>query len=118
MSDVAVHTAVRHETDDVEHAQLSALQRLREERNAGRVDETLVKLRRGAENGANLIPLMLDAVRAYVSVGEVCQALVPAFGVYREKDIPPHVVYRRHIGALIRQEAQREARPQLDRRTK
>jgi hypothetical protein len=30
------------------------------------------------------MPLMLAAVRAYGTVGEVCQALVPAFGKYQE----------------------------------
>jgi hypothetical protein len=30
---------------------------------------------------------MLEAVRAYASVGEVCQALVPAFGTYRETTV-------------------------------
>ena len=44
---------------------------------------TLERLRGATDNGDNLIPLMLDAARAYATVGEVCRALVPVFGTYR-----------------------------------
>ena len=44
-------------------------------------------LARAAEGDENLMPLMLDAVRAYATVGEVCKALVPAFGLYREVSV-------------------------------
>ena len=74
-------------SDDVEQAQFSALQSLRQTRDNARVSACLEALRVGAESDANLIPLMLDAVRAYASVGEVCQALVPVFGCYRETSV-------------------------------
>ena len=44
-------------------------------------------LRKGAEGDANLIPLMLEAVRAYGSVGEISEALIPVFGTYRETSV-------------------------------
>ena len=72
---------------EVETAQLARLERLREERNAARVDQTLEALRAAAESGENLMPRMLDAVRAYATVGEVCAALVPVFGTYREVSV-------------------------------
>jgi hypothetical protein len=30
---------------------------------------------------------MLDAVRAYATVGEVCRSLIPVFGTYRETSV-------------------------------
>ena len=51
------------------------------------VDPALAALREGAATDRNLIPLMLDAVRAYATIGEVCQALVPVFGTYREVSV-------------------------------
>ena len=68
----------------VEKAQLQRLLKLKHERDSARVEATLGALDRAARSDENLIPLMLDAVRAYATIGEVCQALVPAFGTYRE----------------------------------
>jgi methylmalonyl-CoA mutase N-terminal domain/subunit len=73
--------------DDMEQAQLERLMRVKQERDNEHVTRALDALRQGAENGANLIPLMLEAVRGYASVGEVCQALVPVFGTYRETSV-------------------------------
>jgi methylmalonyl-CoA mutase N-terminal domain/subunit len=72
---------------EVEQRQVERLRRLRAERDQDRVEETLGLLRQGAESDTNLLPLMLDAVRAYATVGEVCRALVPVFGTYRETSV-------------------------------
>jgi methylmalonyl-CoA mutase N-terminal domain/subunit len=72
---------------EVEQAQLASLERLRRERDAARFEGALAGLRQAAEDGDNLIPHMLEAVRAYATVGEVCQALVPVFGTYREVSV-------------------------------
>lgn len=72
---------------EVEENQIKQLKQLRAERDGRRVDETLAALRQAAEDGANLMPRMLDAVRAYATVGEVCQALIPIFGTYREVSV-------------------------------
>ena len=68
-------------SDAVGHKQIERLARVKAERDAQRVETTLAALRTAAENDDNLIPLMLDAVRAHATVGEVCQALVPVFGL-------------------------------------
>jgi methylmalonyl-CoA mutase N-terminal domain/subunit len=73
--------------DVTEEEQIGRLRTVRESRREEGVAGALGALRRGAEDGRNLIPLMLDAVREYASVGEVCQALVPVFGVYRETSV-------------------------------
>ncbi len=73
--------------DSVGHKQIERLARVKAERDADRLDATLAALRNGAEGDENLIPLMLDAVRAHATVGEVCQALVPVFGTYQESSV-------------------------------
>ena len=55
--------------------------------DSGRFETALAALRKGAEGDDNLMPLMLDAVRAQATVGEVCQALVPVFGTYQEASV-------------------------------
>jgi methylmalonyl-CoA mutase N-terminal domain/subunit len=72
---------------EVEQRQVERLRQLRENRDQAQVDRALALLRRGAETDTNLLPLMLDAVRAYATVGEVCEALVPVFGTYRETSV-------------------------------
>jgi methylmalonyl-CoA mutase, N-terminal domain len=44
-------------------------------------------LRRAAESGANTMPPILDAVRAYATVGEICAALKDVFGPYTESSV-------------------------------
>jgi len=71
----------------VEQRQVERLKQLRRERDGDLVEATLTALREAAEGERNLIPLMLDAVRGYATVGEICQALVPVFGTYREVSV-------------------------------
>jgi methylmalonyl-CoA mutase N-terminal domain/subunit len=72
---------------DVAARQLERLKRVKEERDEKRVRQALEALQDGARDGANLIPLMLEAVRTYASVGEVSMALIPVFGAYRETSV-------------------------------
>jgi methylmalonyl-CoA mutase N-terminal domain/subunit len=44
-------------------------------------------LRRAAEGRENTMPLILDAVRAYATVGEICGALQEVFGSYTETSV-------------------------------
>jgi methylmalonyl-CoA mutase N-terminal domain/subunit len=82
--DDAVKPEILRIDHEVERTQLERLERLRQERDGARVEAALAALRGAAEGGENLIPHMLDAVRAYATIGEVCGALVPVFGTYRE----------------------------------
>jgi methylmalonyl-CoA mutase N-terminal domain/subunit len=67
-----------------EASQRAKLRRLRENRSNAEVARTLAGLRRAAEGDANLMPSMLDAVRAYATVGEICGALRDVFGSWEE----------------------------------
>jgi methylmalonyl-CoA mutase, N-terminal domain len=70
---------------EVELAQNRELAARRERRENAAVDAALAELRRGAEaEGVNLIPAMLDAVRAEATLGEICGVLKDVFGTYTE----------------------------------
>jgi methylmalonyl-CoA mutase N-terminal domain/subunit len=64
--------------------QRGKLERLRARRNSGRVRQALDKLRRAAEGTENTMPHLLDAVKAYATLGEICDALRAVFGIHQE----------------------------------
>jgi len=68
----------------VEEEQLARLQRVKRERNNGRVREVLNKLHAAAERDENLMPTIIEAVKAYATLGEICDVLRSVFGEYRE----------------------------------
>lgn len=63
--------------------QIERLEDLRRRRDAGKAEERLAALKRAAEGTDNLMPYILDAVRAYATVGEICHALREVFGEYQ-----------------------------------
>jgi methylmalonyl-CoA mutase N-terminal domain/subunit len=69
---------------EAEREQLERLAALRARRDSARLQAALEGLAAGAARGENLIPLVLDSVRAYGTVGEISRALVPVFGTYQE----------------------------------
>ena len=71
----------------VEMEQKAAVVRLRAERNTARWRESLDRLRDAARGRENLMPFILDAVKAYATVGEICDTFREVFGEYREPSI-------------------------------
>lgn len=71
-------------TPEVEAKQKRRLAELRHERNANDVELAIGELQQGAADGSNLMPLLLKATRAYVTLGEMCNALAKHFGIYEE----------------------------------
>jgi methylmalonyl-CoA mutase N-terminal domain/subunit len=67
--------------------QLAKLNALRGQRDQARVQSSLDALRRGATGADNTMPLLLDAVRAYATVGEMCDALRDVWGEYVEEAV-------------------------------
>jgi methylmalonyl-CoA mutase N-terminal domain/subunit len=63
-------------------AQVGHLRRLRAERDAAAVKHALAALQDAAQADANLMPLILDAVEAYATTGEICNVLRRVFGEY------------------------------------
>jgi methylmalonyl-CoA mutase N-terminal domain/subunit len=72
---------------EVEKKQKRRVAELRNSRNQQRVGETLDALKRGAGDGKNLMPLLLDCTRAYVTLGEMCDALKVVFGIHEEEAV-------------------------------
>ncbi|MDE2668448.1 MAG: methylmalonyl-CoA mutase family protein [Chloroflexota bacterium] len=68
--------------------QLSRLEHHRRERDPEAVASTIAGLKAACEDDANLLPPILDAVRAYATLGEICGAMREVFGEYR----PPTVI--------------------------
>ncbi|MHA1779335.1 MAG: acyl-CoA mutase large subunit family protein, partial [Candidatus Thorarchaeota archaeon] len=72
---------------EAERRQVERVQKVRESRDRTVVDAALAALREGAKGEANLMPLILDAVRAYATLGEICGVLRDVFGEYRAPDV-------------------------------
>lgn len=68
----------------VQEEQIKFLNTVRTQRNNELVEEKLKALKTAAEGDANLMPYILDAVRVYGSVGEICNTMRSVFGEYRE----------------------------------
>ncbi len=64
--------------------QVSRLNQLRQERDNEKVGKTLNDLRQAAEGTENTMPYLLEAVRAYATLGEITDVLRQVFGVYQE----------------------------------
>ncbi len=68
----------------VGHSQIEKIKRLKAERNAAMVENALGELRRGAQGDDNLMPLIFQAVKAYATLGEICDVLRRVFGEYQQ----------------------------------
>jgi methylmalonyl-CoA mutase N-terminal domain/subunit len=51
------------------------------------VEQALARLKQDAAGDANLMPAILEASRAYVTMGEMCDALREVWGVWRETPV-------------------------------
>jgi methylmalonyl-CoA mutase N-terminal domain/subunit len=67
--------------------QLEKLARLKTRRDNAKVHECLDALRRAAKGSENTMPFILDAVRAYATVGEICDTFREVFGTYTETSV-------------------------------
>jgi methylmalonyl-CoA mutase N-terminal domain/subunit len=70
--------------ESVGELQAERLKKLRAERDNVKVEETLTALADGARGTENTMYLLLDCARAYATLGEMCDALKPVFGIYQE----------------------------------
>jgi methylmalonyl-CoA mutase N-terminal domain/subunit len=70
-----------------ERRQIDRLRKLREERDNEKVGATLAALREAAQGTENLMPFLLEAVRAYATLQEMMDVLREVFGVYQEPTV-------------------------------
>jgi methylmalonyl-CoA mutase N-terminal domain/subunit len=78
-----VHVDIHRHLEAVTAERAAALRALRAERDAPRVARALEGLRVVAAGGANVMPALVEAVKAYATIGEVCGRLREVFGEYR-----------------------------------
>jgi methylmalonyl-CoA mutase N-terminal domain/subunit len=70
--------------EGVRDRQVERLERTRTGRDKGAVTNALEKLKRAASNDENTMPATIEAVRAYATLGEICDALRDVYGLYEE----------------------------------
>ena len=68
----------------VQDDQIKSLKKIKAERNNQEVNKKLSELKNAAEGTDNLMPYILEAVRAYASIGEICNSMRSVFGEYKE----------------------------------
>ncbi len=82
-TDVETHTV----PDEVAEKQLERLKELKERRDNDRVQECLQAVKEAAEKGENTMYPTIEAVRAYATVQEICDAMKEVYGSYRETPV-------------------------------
>ncbi|MBS0614866.1 MAG: acyl-CoA mutase large subunit family protein [Proteobacteria bacterium] len=79
-AEVEMHPYNEHDAQ----AQIASLNDVRKSRDAAVVKKSLTALRDAAASGKNVMPAMMDAVKAYATVGEMTREMVQVFGRYQE----------------------------------
>ena len=72
---------------EVEKKQIAKLGTVKKERSASDVELRLADVRKAAKDGTNLMPPIIEAVKVYASIGEICGVMREVFGEYKEKII-------------------------------
>jgi methylmalonyl-CoA mutase N-terminal domain/subunit len=68
---------------EVERFQREKLYKVKQERDSSRVEKTLGSLKGAAEGSDNIVPLTLEAVKAYATLGEIADVLRGVFGEHQ-----------------------------------
>jgi methylmalonyl-CoA mutase N-terminal domain/subunit len=66
-----------------ERLQLEKLKKWKEDREGEKVEKALSSLKEKARTAENLMPAILEAVKAYATLGEICHTLKEVFGEYK-----------------------------------
>jgi methylmalonyl-CoA mutase N-terminal domain/subunit len=70
--------------EGVRDSQVARLEHAKSRRDNGEVAGALEKLKRAARDNENTMPATIEAVRAYATLGEICDALRDVYGLYEE----------------------------------
>jgi methylmalonyl-CoA mutase N-terminal domain/subunit len=71
-------------SEKVQSEQIISLAQLKTERNSDLVKNKLSAITTAAENGDNLIPLIIDAAKSYCTLGEIVDSMKVVFGEWKE----------------------------------
>ena len=70
---------------EIERRQAAKLKDLKSSRDKSKVDHALAQLQAAAEKDENLMPLLINAVKNYCTLGEISATLRSVFGRYEPK---------------------------------
>jgi methylmalonyl-CoA mutase, N-terminal domain len=70
--------------ETVRDHQLARLEQVKQKRDKGAVEIALDKLKNAAKTNENVMPATVEAVKAYVTVEEICTTLRDVYGIYEE----------------------------------
>jgi methylmalonyl-CoA mutase N-terminal domain/subunit len=70
---------------EIEAGQARAVQDVRANRDGAAIEASLAALKRACRGDANVMPPIIDAVRAYATEGEIVEAMVEVYGRYVER---------------------------------
>jgi methylmalonyl-CoA mutase N-terminal domain/subunit len=87
VTEEAPFTNILKISPEVERHQRQKLDKVRGQRDAHKVQDALKALRKAAQGTENLMPCILDAVKHYVTLGEIADCLREVFGEYKERTI-------------------------------
>ena len=86
-SDESMDLELLEVDESVAGKQLARLKRLKGRRDNDQVRQVLDRVRQAASSGENIMPVLIEAVKAYATVGEISGALRDVFGEYKEPSV-------------------------------
>ena len=72
---------------EMERRQIAKLNELKKKRDNSLVSKTLANLTEAARKNENLMPALVEAVKAYATTGEICDTLRVVYGVYEASQV-------------------------------
>jgi methylmalonyl-CoA mutase N-terminal domain/subunit len=77
------HVDIQEVSEAEQRKQRQRLESVRDERDEAAVEDALASLKNAAEGDDNLMPYLVDAVKAYATTGEICHTMRDVFGEYQ-----------------------------------
>jgi len=72
---------------EVQQKQIERLHKVKRERDNKKVEQVLSKVREVATSNENIVPIMIEAVKTYATIGEICGVLREVFGEYEGRSV-------------------------------
>jgi methylmalonyl-CoA mutase N-terminal domain/subunit len=85
--DEKVPMSILKVTREIEKKQLGKLEELKSGRDSAKVAQALENLKKTAQGDENTMPAILEAVKVYCTLGEICDVLRDVFGEYKAPNI-------------------------------
>jgi methylmalonyl-CoA mutase N-terminal domain/subunit len=79
-----IHFKLHSALNRIEKAQVESLRKLKQKRSAKNVETRLKELKNAANDKKNLMPFLVEAVKALATVGEISSALKEVYGTFKE----------------------------------